>query len=49
MGEAAPPMLEDRAMPRRSALVMLESAGRLRRMGYTVSYGPQLNGWNIPG
>jgi hypothetical protein len=33
MGEAAPPMLEERAMPRRRALVMSESAGRLRRMG----------------
>jgi hypothetical protein len=33
MGEAAPPMLEERAMPMRRALVMSESAGKLRRMG----------------
>jgi hypothetical protein len=33
MGDAAPPMLDAKAIPRRSALVMLESAGRLRRMG----------------
>lgn len=33
MGDAAPPMLEDSAIPKRSALVMSESAGRLRRMG----------------
>jgi hypothetical protein len=39
MGEAAPPMLEERAMPRRSALVMSESAGRFRRMGLMcISY-----------
>jgi len=37
MGDAAPPMLEERAMPMRSALVMSESAGRLRRMGWDVS------------
>lgn len=33
MGDAAPPMLEESAMPMSSALVMSESAGRLRRMG----------------
>lgn len=38
MGDAAPPMLEERAMPMRSALVMSESAGRLRRMGCDVSW-----------
>jgi hypothetical protein len=37
MGEAAPPMLEARAMPRSNAFVMLESAGRLRRIGCLVS------------
>jgi hypothetical protein len=37
MGEAAPPMLDARAIPRSSAFVMLESAGRLRRMGCLVS------------
>ena len=37
IGEAAPPMLEERAMPRRSALVIFESAGRLRRMGCLIS------------
>ena len=35
MGEAAPPMFEDSAMPRRSALVIEESEGRLRRMGWS--------------
>ena len=35
MGEAAPPMFEDSAMPRRSALVIAESEGRLRRMGWS--------------
>jgi hypothetical protein len=33
IGDAAPPKFELRAMPRRRALVILESAGRLRRMG----------------
>lgn len=33
MGEAAPPMLEARAMPRMRALEKLESEGRLRRSG----------------
>ena len=34
IGDAAPPMFEDRAIPRSRALVMLLSDGRLRRMGY---------------
>jgi hypothetical protein len=34
MGDAAPPMLDESAMPMSSALVISESAGRLRRMGY---------------
>lgn len=34
MGEAAPPMLDARAMPRMRALVMALSGGRLRRMGW---------------
>ena len=34
IGEAAPPMLDDRAMPRRRAFVMSLSAGRLRRIGW---------------
>ena len=33
IGEAAPPILDARAIPRRSALVKLESEGRLRRRG----------------
>ena len=33
IGEAAPPMLEERAIPRRRALDMGLSDGRLRRMG----------------
>lgn len=33
IGDAAPPMLEDRAIPRSSAFVISESAGRLRRIG----------------
>lgn len=33
MGEAAPPMLEARAMPRMSALENSESDGRLRSSG----------------
>lgn len=33
IGDAAPPMLEARAMPRRSALIMSESVGRFRSMG----------------
>lgn len=33
MGDAAPPMLDARAIPRSSALVMSESPGRLRRIG----------------
>ena len=33
MGEAAPPILEARAMPRMRALEKLESEGRLRRSG----------------
>jgi hypothetical protein len=36
IGDAAPPKFELRAMPRRRALVILESAGRLRRMGYIM-------------
>lgn len=34
IGEAAPPMLEARAMPRISALENCESVGRLRRSGW---------------
>ena len=37
MGEAAPPMLEARAMPRMRALEKLESEGRLRRSGYLMT------------
>jgi hypothetical protein len=33
MGDAAPPMFEDRAIPSISALDISLSAGRLRRMG----------------
>lgn len=36
MGEAAPPMLEARAMPRMRALEKLESEGRLRRSGWIM-------------
>ena len=36
MGDAAPPMLDANAMPSSSALDMLLSAGRLRRMGCTM-------------
>jgi hypothetical protein len=36
MGDAAPPMLEARAMPSRRAFDMLLSAGRLRRIGYDI-------------
>jgi tetratricopeptide (TPR) repeat protein len=36
MGEAAPPMFELSAMLRRKALVMSESAGRLRKMGWMM-------------
>lgn len=36
IGEAAPPMLEARAMPRMSALENSESVGRLRRSGWRV-------------
>ena len=36
MGDAAPPILEARAMPNRRAFDMLLSAGRLRRIGYDV-------------
>ena len=36
MGEAAPPMLEARAMPRMRALEKLESEGRLRRSGCII-------------
>ena len=36
IGEAAPPMLEARAMPRMRALEKLESEGRLRRSGWTI-------------
>lgn len=36
IGDAAPPMLEDRAMPSKRAFVMSDSAGRLRRMGCTL-------------
>ena len=39
IGEAAPPILEDRAIPKSRALVMSESAGRFRRIGYkTISF-----------
>ena len=34
IGEAAPPMLEARAMPRMRAFEKRESAGRLRRRGF---------------
>ncbi len=34
MGEAAPPMLEARAMPRMRALEKRESDGRLRSIGW---------------
>ena len=37
MGEAAPPMLEARAMPRMRALENLESEGRLRRSGWMMT------------
>ena len=33
IGDAAPPMFEESAIPRSSALVMLLSAGRLRKIG----------------
>jgi hypothetical protein len=33
IGDAAPPMLEEKAIPRIRALDMLESDGRLRRIG----------------
>lgn len=36
IGEAAPPMLEARAMPRMRALEKEESDGRLRRRGWGV-------------
>lgn len=36
MGEAAPPILEARAMPRMRALEKLESEGRLRRSGWIM-------------
>ena len=36
MGDAAPPMLEARAIPSKRAFDMLLSAGRLRRIGYDV-------------
>lgn len=36
MGEAAPPMLEARAMPRIRALEKLESEGRLRSSGWVI-------------
>ena len=36
IGDAAPPMLDESAMPRRSAFVMSLSAGRLRRMGWML-------------
>ena len=39
MGEAAPPMLEARAIPRMRALEKLESEGRLRRSGWLRSQG----------
>ena len=37
MGEAAPPILEARAIPRMRALEKLESDGRLRRSGWLTS------------
>ena len=40
MGEAAPPMLEARAMPRMRALEKFESEGRLRRSGCSVDQFP---------
>ena len=39
MGEAAPPILEARAMPRMRALLNEESEGRLRRSGCKLSKG----------
>lgn len=36
IGEAAPPMLEARAIPRMRALEKLESEGRLRRSGWML-------------
>ena len=36
MGDAAPPMFDARAIPRSNALVISESAGRFRRIGWYV-------------
>lgn len=36
IGDAAPPMLEAKAMPRRRALDISESAGRFRRIGWIM-------------
>ena len=47
MGEAAPPILEARAIPRMRALEKLESEGKLRRSGWTKSDEWLINGNNI--
>lgn len=47
MGEAAPPILEARAIPRMRALEKLESEGKLRRSGWTKSDEWLINGKNI--
>ena len=50
MGEAAPPILEARAIPRMRALEKLESEGRLRRSGWLTSqcsYFGRLNGGDL--
>ena len=39
IGEAMPPRLQARAMPRMRALLKLESLGRLRRRGCRVGLG----------
>lgn len=39
MGDAAPPILEARAIPRMRALEKLESEGRLRRSGWITGQG----------
>lgn len=47
MGEAAPPMLEARAIPRMRALEKFESDGRLRRSGYGLTSNEQVIGQNL--
>lgn len=43
MGEAAPPMLDARAIPRMRAFEKLESDGRLRRRGLqTIRRSPSI-------